>query len=639
MTGGSRYLPALDGLRAFAVAGVLCYHADMAWAQGGFLGVDMFFVLSGFLITTLLLREREETGGIGLRAFWIRRGRRLLPAVGLLMLLIVVYAAVIAAPEELRTIRADALASLGYVANWRFVFSDSSYFAAFQAPSPLRHMWSLAIEEQFYLFWPMIVYAVLRLRNGSVRSLAVVSGGMLVGSVVLMMTMYEPGRDPSRVYYGTDTRAGSLLVGALLAILMLHHAVVEGRTRRVALQVAGVAAALALAVMWVTVSDRAEMLYRGGFLLEAVLVAVVIAAITQPSAGPLGALLSVGWIRWVGQISYGLYLYHWPVYVALDEDSLGLDGYALFAARLAVTFGIATLSYYLLEMPIRRGTLSVRRVRALAPGIVVAVVAGVFLATSGAPPAKIEVSAADVHAPKVKALRTDVEQPTRIMIVGDSVAGSIAPGLRRLAQVDDFVFFDATVPGCALTSDRGERWVGEWALPDWRCFPEWRSRWREHVAAFDPDIAILPMSAHDAVDRRVDGQEIAFDSEAGAELERQDLRDAIAVLSSDGARVVILTAPYNRQPWRLPVDPRRSAFNSAWIDRLNGVAFEVATHEPGRSTLIDLNALLGPDGRWTDTVLGITVRAADTIHLTDAGADFVGAWLVPQLLALVEPVE
>jgi peptidoglycan/LPS O-acetylase OafA/YrhL len=224
---------------------------------------------------------------------------------------------------------------------------------------------------------------------------------MLVGSVVLMTTMYEPGRDPSRVYYGTDTRAGSLLVGALLAMLMLHHPVVEGRVRRVALQVAGVAAALALAVMWVTISDRAEMLYRGGFLLEAVLVAVVIAAITQPGAGPLGALLSVGWIRWVGQISYGLYLYHWPVYVALDEDSLGLHGYALFAARLAVTFGIATLSYYLLEMPIRRGTFSVRRVRALAPGVVVAVVAGVFLATAGAPPAKIEVSAADVHAPKV----------------------------------------------------------------------------------------------------------------------------------------------------------------------------------------------------------------------------------------------
>lgn len=637
MTGRLRYLPALDGLRAFAVIGVLCYHGGLDWAQGGFLGVDLFFVLSGFLITTLLLREREDTGGIALGSFWLRRARRLLPALLLLLVLVVTYAIVFAAPAELRTIRGDALASVGYVANWRFIFTDGSYFAQFQAPSPLRHVWSLAIEEQFYLLWPLIVVAVLRLRNGSTRALAAASGVMLVGSVALMAILYQPGRDPSRVYYGTDTRAQSLLVGALLAILMVHRPVVNGRVGRVALQVGAVVAASGLAAMWVLVGDREDLLYTGGFLVEALLVAVVIAAVVQPRRGPLAVLLSIAWIRWVGRVSYGVYLYHWPVYVALDESRVGLDGYALFTVRVAVTLVIAALSYYLLEMPIREGRFPRERIRILAPSAAVAVLAGVFLATAGAPPAKVEVSAADVKAPVVDQARVvDVQLPSRVMLVGDSVAGSLAPGLDRRAATDGFVFFDASVPGCGLTSDRGERWVGDWEAPNLRCFPEWRVRWPQHVAQFDPDIVLLALSAHDAVDRRIDSREIAFDSDEGEELARADLRDAVEVLSRRGARVIVLNEPYSRQPWRLPVDPRRSSFNNAWVDRQNSIAFQVTSEDPGRATLFDLNLLLGPDRRWTDIVEGVAVRAPDTVHLSDAGADFVAARIMPMALALAE---
>ncbi len=637
MTGRLRYLPALDGLRAFAVIGVLCYHGGLDWAQGGFLGVDLFFVLSGFLITTLLLREREDTGGIALGSFWLRRARRLLPALLLLLALVVIYALVFAAPDELRTIRGDALASLGYVANWRFIVTDGSYFAQFQAPSPLRHVWSLAIEEQFYLIWPLIVFAVLRVRDGSTRALAVMSSAMLVGSVALMAMLYEPGRDPSRVYYGTDTRAQSLLVGALLAMLMLYRPVIEGRVGRAALQVASVAAALGLAAMWVLVGDRESLLYTGGFLAQALLVAVVIAAVVQPRRGPLAVLLSIGWIRWVGRVSYGVYLYHWPVYVALDEERVGLDGEALFAVRVTVTLVIAALSFYLLEMPIREGRLPGNRLRILAPSAAVAVLAGVLLATAGAPAAKVEVSAADVKAPTVQQARLAAAPlPTRVMLVGDSVAGSLAPGIRRRAPTDDFVFFDASVPGCGLTSDRGERWVGDWETPDLRCFPEWRVRWREHIATFDPDIVLLLLSAHDAVDRRIEGREIAFDSAEGAELARRDLREALDVLSSGGARVIVLNEPYFRQPWRLPVDPGRSSFNNAWVERQNGVAFDVASEDPARATLFDLNLLLDPDGRWTAAVDGIAVRAPDTVHLSDAGADLVAARIMPTALALAE---
>jgi peptidoglycan/LPS O-acetylase OafA/YrhL len=637
MTGRLRHLPALDGLRAFAVAGVLCYHADLAWAKGGFLGVDMFFVLSGFLITTLLLLERRETGAIAVGAFWVRRARRLLPALALLLGIVVLYAAFLAAPDELRTIRGDALASIAYVANWRFIFSGSSYFAQFQAPSPLRHVWSLAIEEQFYLIWPLIVMAVLKLRNGSMRALAIVAGGMLAGSVLLMTLLYEPGRDPSRVYYGTDTRAQSLLVGALLAMLLLYHPVIESRTGKLALRIGGVIAALGLAAMWLSISDHSGFLYRGGFGLEAVLVAVVIAAVTRPDAGVLGAFLSLAWLRWVGQISYGLYLYHWPVYVALDADSTGLDGYALVALRVAVTFAIATASYYLVEMPVRRGVLSARRVAIVAPGVVIAVVGGVFLATAGAPPAQVEVSAADVRAPAADELRfAHVAHRTRVMLVGDSVAGSLSPGVARLENADRFVFFDATVPGCGLTSDTGERWVGEWQLPEDRCLPPWRTRWAQHVATFDPDIVILPLSPHDAVDRRIGSREIAFDTDAGASLEQRDLRDAIRILSARGAKVVVLTTPYFRQPWRLPVDPNRSSFNNAWVDRMNGNALRAVQASRGRASILDLNRLLDPEGRWTGSVNGVAVRAPDTIHLSDAGADFVAEWLMPQALDLAQ---
>jgi peptidoglycan/LPS O-acetylase OafA/YrhL len=597
----------------------------------------MFFVLSGFLITTLLLREKAETGGIALGAFWIRRARRLLPALGVLMLIVVLYAAFLAAPEELRTIRGDALASLGYVANWRFISTGASYFQQFQAPSPLRHMWSLAIEEQFYLIWPLIVFGVLNLAHASRRALAVVSSGMLLGSVLLMVLLYEPGRDPSRVYYATDTRAQSLLVGALLSMLLISHPVVEGKVRAVALQVAGVGAAIGLAVMWVSVSDHAGMLYQGGFLLEALLVATVIAAVIQPRSGPLGVLLSVGWIRWIGQISYGLYLYHWPVYVALDEERTGVDGYALFALRLAVTFAIATASYYLLEMPIRKGTFSWRRVGTLVPGAALAVVAAVLLVTAGAPPAKVEVSAADVRAPMTAQLVSAHQAPVpRVMLVGDSVASSLAPGIARRSADGSFVFFDATVPGCGLTSDRGERWVGQWQLPEDRCLPEWRTRWVHDVARFDPHLVVLLMSAHDAVDRRLDGQEYPFDSDIGTQRAVDDLLEAVDVLSSRGARVALLTAPHNKQPWRLPLDPRRSAFNSDWLERLNGVAFKAAVADPDHTTLLDLDALLSPEGRWTGTVDGIEVRAGDTIHLSDAGADFVAGWVLPQALPLIE---
>src|SRR5262245_17982968 len=241
----------------------MLYHASQPWALGGFLGVDAFFVLSGFLITTLLVREWAARGGINLTGFWIRRARRLLPALVVVMLGIVFYAAVFAAPGELEKIRSDGFATLGYVANWKFILAGQSYFDQFTQPSPFRHMWSLAIEEQFYLVWPLIVFGVLWFTR-SIRALLVAAVAMLVGSALLMALLYVPGHDPSRVYYGTDTRSQSLLIGAIAAILVFHHGPVRTRLMQRTLRVLAFVGAGFTLWLWSNMSEGSTTLYRGG---------------------------------------------------------------------------------------------------------------------------------------------------------------------------------------------------------------------------------------------------------------------------------------------------------------------------------------------------------------------------------------
>src|SRR3954449_12176794 len=210
---------ALDGLRGLAVAGVLAYHCGFGWARGGFLGVSLFFTLSGFLITSLLLAERSEHGRIGLRGFWARRARRLLPAALLALAVIVAFGATVASGSQLRGLRGDVLAALAYVANWRFVLAGTSYGALWSAPSPVQHFWSLAIEEQLYLFLPVI--AVLALACGRWRR--AVLAGVLVGFVGLSLVASLAAHDQLRAYFGTDTRAAELLVGALLAVVLARR--------------------------------------------------------------------------------------------------------------------------------------------------------------------------------------------------------------------------------------------------------------------------------------------------------------------------------------------------------------------------------------------------------------------------------
>lgn len=350
-----RYIPGLDGLRALAVIAVVAYHLGLPQAAGGLLGVDVFFVISGYLITDQLVAEYRRSGRIHLGQFWLRRARRLLPALYFMLLAVAAWLALFD-PARLASLRGDLLAAFLYVSNWWFIFHKVSYFARFGPPSPLGHLWSLAVEEQFYLLWPLLLLAGLRLFRRPRRLLPPV---LLLGalSALAMALLFQPGGDPTRVYDGTDTRAFALLLGAALALLGPGG---EGTGRRRAARLgADLAGALGLAVIVAAVARSDEygsFLYRGGMVLVSLAAAAAVAATL--GEGLLGRLLALPPLRWVGLRSYGIYLWQYPV-IALSTPPAEMGSFAPLRAGLqvAATLLLAAFSYRYVEEPLRRGKL------------------------------------------------------------------------------------------------------------------------------------------------------------------------------------------------------------------------------------------------------------------------------------------
>jgi peptidoglycan/LPS O-acetylase OafA/YrhL len=355
-----RYLPGLDGLRALAVGAVVAYHMDLGWAQGGLLGVGVFFTLSGYLITDLLLGQYERTGGLQLADFWLRRARRLLPAL-FVMLTVVVAWVTLLDRSLLPAVRGAVGASAVYVTNWWLIAQHSSYFAQFAPPSPVGHLWSLAVEEQFYLIWPWLLWLGLRWKRtgaGSYRRLAVASLLLAAASAVAMALLYRPGYDPTRVYDGTDTRAFALLIGAALAFVWPSTKLpvqVDRRTRW-ALDGAGFAGLAVFAVLVWRTSEYSAFLYRGGLVLLSFATALMVAAAASP-ASRFGRILGGESLRWLGVRSYGIYLWHFPI-IVLTTPAGGGDTPSRRVLQLAAIIGCAAVSWRYVEEPIRRGGLS-----------------------------------------------------------------------------------------------------------------------------------------------------------------------------------------------------------------------------------------------------------------------------------------
>src|SRR5262245_9633711 len=348
-----RYRPGLDGLRALAVIAVFAYHARIDWLPGGFLGVDLFFVLSGYLITSLLLVEWEARNRIDLRRFWLRRARRLLPALVVVVLASLVLSAIFAR-QDLSHTRSDVISSLFYFENWHLIAANSSYFNLMGNPSLLNHLWSLAVEEQFYIVWPLLLVPCLVLVGRKRLPMIVIAG--IAASAALMWILYNPNGDPSRVYYGTDTRAFLLLMGILVALVWPW--IMRLRQAVPLLELLGIAALVGSVLLFRQMQDFDPTLYRGGDLAAAFCFAVLVAAVAHPKTG-IGNAFGVAPLRWIGERSYGIYLWHWPI-IVLVAGVNARPSPGIVVAEAALVLAAATLSFRFIEEPIRSGRLQRR---------------------------------------------------------------------------------------------------------------------------------------------------------------------------------------------------------------------------------------------------------------------------------------
>ena len=685
------FVPALDGLRALSVLGVMAYHGGAL--TGGFLTIDVFFVLSGFLITSLLLGEWATRLTIRLGQFWTRRARRLLPALLVMLLGVAVYAKVFATPGEFANLRLDSLSTLFYVANWHFIFGSSNYFAMTAQTSPLAHMWSLSIEEQFYIVWPPVVLVMLHLgrRLRPARRLWPVMATAVVGalaSAIEMRLLYHGGHVSSlmRVYEGTDTRSQDILVGAALAIGMAMWAQyrrapevattspgdtdrprrahpsagtagdipppslrrdyrrrgpgitpitaweIESAPVRLALQVLGWVALASGLALWSRLTGPTSFLFEGGYLLFAVGVAAVIFVAITAQAAPLARALGNPVFRYVGKISYGAYLWHFPLFALLDAARVHLYGYPLLAVRVGMTLLVATASYYLVEVPIRRG-----RMRTLTEW-------KAWLATSGAFLAVVLVTVAatlPATAGAASTVRVVGPQysgpPVKVAIFGDSVAWRMGFAMLASQPQDtyDVSIDNGAIVGCGvLRSSQYEEHGVDYNTAaacntSTPVASQWPALWHEDLDQFHPNVVVVLAGRWEVHNRLIGGRwehigEPAFDADL-----TQSLEQAVQVGTSTGALMVLMTSPCfdsgeqpNGQPW--PED------SPARLAEYNAIVRSVAAEHPTTVQLDDFGAQLCPGGVFTTYFNGVQVRDGDGVHIAPTPA--AGQWVDEQVL-------
>ena len=696
------HVAGLDGIRAIAVLGVLAFHGGVSWAGGGLLGVDIFFVLSGFLITSLLVGEWSTSGTVRFRTFYERRARRLLPALFLTMLLVAAYAHWFAPPSTLSSLRGDAFSTLAYVANWRFIATGANYFIRFGPPSPLLHTWSLAVEEQFYLVWPALALFVMRRRGR--RGLAAVAALGIALSATVTVVSFHHGVSVTSLYYGTQTRVQEVMTGALLAVLMpriVRWARPEGvdgepdaaggatggdtkeaseaggatkeaseaekatgdtedtadagatadtggrrslGLRHPGWQISVVGGLGAAGLLWSlhAVSGQTGFLYDGGFLLVAGATAAVILVVVVRPEDLLSRFLGVGVLGYIGRISYGLYLYHYPIFQMITGEHTGLSGSPLLVVRLAATGAASIASYHLVEMPIRnrRALPGWHLVAAIPIGLAI-VVTALVLTTVPPPPqlvAKVPKKVGLFAVPSRPPPELASGRHVRILLLGDSLAETLGYGLGVQAASWGATFVNQGIVGCDLDPSSIVNIEGSITQAAQGCVG-WEQTWKQKIDRQDPDVVALLLGRWEVSDRIIDGHWTRIGQPAWDRVYAAELGTAISILSSRGAHVVIFTLPYITQTTEAPDGTPWDINQPIRTNEYNALVRKTVARYPKVASVIDLNRLLDPSGVYTSTIDGVPVRDDDQEHVSLYGGMFLRPRILPELVQLGLPHE
>jgi peptidoglycan/LPS O-acetylase OafA/YrhL len=643
------YRPAIDGVRAIAVLSVIVYHVHEPWLPGGFLGVDIFFVLSGFLITSLLIVEYRTSGRIGLARFWARRARRLLPAV---LLLIVVVALVehqtVAEIAVRATRRNELLATLFYFANWFNILAGDSYFANYAGASPVRHTWSLAIEEQFYLVYPVLMAFALRMRRRWLQIAMVVVMGI---SALAMAGLFDAA-DPSRAYYGTGARIHQLIAGAVLAMLLVgrfRKEVVSWARRLLPLSVALLIASMLF------IQDDGAFYYRGGALAVGIVTAAAIAGLEKP--GGLQRALSIRPLVAVGLVSYGLYLWHFPIVVWLTRF-WSLNPFGILTATLLLTGATAAASYFLVERPIRVNrrlyhlTLTPRALVVLVPAASFAVAGFVFVALpdtlpdwARGPEENAELVIREAAPATTVVLGDHAESgadrssasATSIAIVGDSFMVSALPGFRSVSEETGVTLVEAAFAACPVGREPLANYEGDPHYKSEQCVSstdsgyEWLIENPVDVVLWHDLQSLLPRFGDEGV--VLDPDTLEWTDGLVAEWSRV-LDDFL----ESGMSVVILIPPLRSQDVECASAESERRCNDIRSQdetiRRATAAFRLAREGTRGVYFLDIDELLCPGGvPCPATIDGIAVRegGTDQTHFTEQGAE----WFAEKVFSMV----
>ena len=673
------YQPGLDGLRAISVIAVIFYHAGFGWMHGGFLGVEVFFVVSGYLITSLLLEEKETTGGVRLSQFWLRRARRLLPALFTVLIAIGVWVALFGTAQQQSDLHRDYLPGIFYFANWGQIFGGAQYFGNF---SPLRHLWSLAVEEQWYLMWPIAFYLLTRRKRGTGqigRSILGVSVGVMLLTWWLASASVLTSDRVNLLYLSTFTRCSGLLLGAGAAFLWRPWRAKAASSSRAGsvLSVVGLGAAALLVYAFTVVHLTDRSMYRWQLASVSVLSLVAIAVVVHPAATWSRSFFGSRALVTVGKRSYGVYLWSWPISVLCGA----YDGtWTKFIMAMSLTVVVSEFSYTYIETPIRKGGL--RRwfarqrdidwsTRTIAGGVVIAALGSsllVFFAnvqpfdraaggdnvsidltkveaaaaaasqtatvpagTSQATPTVAGAVASSTQPTVVSVAPIQPAGPARLVIVGDSQAHALAINLPSGIE-SAFTITDGSVEGCSVYIDGNVRSKRAGFNRSFADCGGWSDKWGKAATKAHAQIALVVLGAWDVFDVEVGGQLIAFNTPAADKRFIDDLGIGVAALRSAGSKVALLEVPCMRpkdvKGAGVPALPERA--DDARVAHLNDLLRQVAAADPANVSFVN-----GPTEWCNDQAIATNLGYRwDGVHVYKPGAKLIYETIAPALLAI-----